>query len=109
MINFSITDSAAHKMKEVLNTLQDPPQMLRVSIQGGGCAGFQYRFDIETEEDEGDTRFEKNGVTVLIDPISAVYLNDAVLDYESGLMESRFVLRNPHAKTTCGCGQSFTG
>lgn len=109
MINFNITDAAASKLMEVLNTLSDPPEMLRVAIQGGGCAGFQYRFDVETQEDEGDMRFERSGATVLIDPISAGYLGEAVLDYESGLMESRFVLKNPHAKSTCGCGMSFTG
>lgn len=109
MINFAITDAAADKLMDILNTLQDPPQMLRVSIQGGGCAGFEYRFDIETEEEPGDMKFEKNGAVVIIDPISATYLIDAKLDYESELMGSRFVLKNPNAKTTCGCGQSFAG
>lgn len=109
MIDFDITDNAVDKLMDVLNTLKSPPEMLRVAIQGGGCAGFQYRFDVETEQEEGDLRFEKNGAVVLIDPVSAGYLSGSVLDYESGLMESRFVLKNPHVKTTCGCGMSFTG
>ena len=109
MIDFSISDAAADKLMDILNTLQDPPQMLRVSIRGGGCAGFEYQFDVDTQEEPGDMRFEKNGAVVLIDPISAPYLEQARLDYEAELMGSRFVLKNPNAKTTCGCGQSFAG
>ena len=109
MIDFSISDAAADKLMDILNTLQDPPQMLRVSIRGGGCAGFEYQFDVETQEESGDMRFEKNGAVVLIDPISAPYLEQARLDYEAELMGSRFVLKNPNAKSTCGCGQSFAG
>lgn len=109
MINFTISDAAADKLMDVLNTLKESPEMLRVSIQGGGCAGFEYLFEVETQPEADDYRFEKNGATVLVDPISAPYLAGAELDYASSLMESRFVLRNPNAKTTCGCGQSFAG
>ena len=108
-IDFSITDTAADKLMDVLDTLKEPPQMLRLSIAGGGCAGFEYKFDIETQVEDGDMTFERNGAKVVIDPVSGAYLHGAKLDYESSLMESRFTLRNPNAKTTCGCGQSFTG
>lgn len=109
MTNFSITEAAATKLQHVLDLKATPPQMLRVSIRGGGCAGFEYQFDIEQEAEDTDQRFEKDGAVVLIDPLSGQYLEGAVLDYESELFGARFVLRNPNAKTTCGCGSSFAG
>lgn len=107
MIDFTITDAAASKLLDVLDTKQQPPQMLRVSIKGGGCAGFEYQFEAETQEEEGDYRFEHAGATVLIDPISGAYLQGSVLDYSAEKFDARFVLRNPNAQTTCGCGNSF--
>ena len=107
MMDFTISDSAADKLMDVLDMTVTPPQSLRISIKGGGCAGFEYQFDIETAQEEGDLRFEKNAAIVLIDPISAPYLEGATLDYVAEKFDARFVLRNPKAQTTCGCGQSF--
>lgn len=107
MIDFTITEAAADKLMDVLDVTQQPPQMLRVSIKGGGCAGFEYQFDIDTHQEEGDYRFEQGGAVVLIDPISGAYLQGAQLDYIAEKFDARFVLKNPNAQTTCGCGQSF--
>lgn len=109
MIDFDITEAAADKLMDVLDTTKTPPDMMRVSIRGGGCAGFEYQFEIEKNVEEGDYRFEKGGATILIDPVSGAYLHGAELDYVSQMFDSRFVLRNPNAKTTCGCGSSFAG
>ena len=109
MIDFSISEAAADKLMDILDTTRDPPQMLRVSIRGGGCAGFEYQFDIENAIEGDDYRFEKGGATILIDPVSGAYLQGAELDYVSQMFDARFVLKNPNAKTTCGCGSSFAG
>lgn len=109
MIEFKITEAAADKLMDLLNTQGDNPDMLRVSIRGGGCAGFEYQFEVDKNKEADDYTFEQGGATIIIDPVSGAYLHGAQLDYESHLFESRFVLRNPNAKTTCGCGQSFTG
>jgi len=81
---------------------------LRVAIEGGGCSGFQYAFELEEEIGDDDLRATKEGVTWVVDPVSAAYLQGAEVDYEEGLQGARFVVRNPNAKTTCGCGSSFT-
>ena len=107
MIEFTITDAAGDKLLDVLDLNQQPPQMLRVSIKGGGCAGFEYQFEIDTQQEEGDYRFEHGAAVVLVDPISGNYLNGAHLDYIAEKFDARFVLKNPNAQTTCGCGQSF--
>ena len=104
-MNFSITSDAADKLLDQLNVAGG--QMLRVSIRGGGCAGFEYQFEVETAEEEGDFVFEHSGVRVVIDPVSAPYLTGSTLDYVSQMFDSRFVLKNPNSSTTCGCGQSF--
>lgn len=101
------TDSAAGKVKELINEEGNPGLMLRVFINGGGCSGFQYGFTFEEEAKEDDTRVSKNDVTLLIDPLSFQYLVGAEIDYTEGLQGSQFVIRNPNAKTTCGCGSSF--
>lgn len=107
MINFDITDAAADKLLDVLDLSKN--EKLRVFIIGGGCAGFEYGFNVEKNQEEGDYFFEKNKAPVLIDPISGAYLNGAILDYVSEAFSSKFVLKNPNAKSTCGCGNSFTG
>lgn len=101
------TDSAAGKVKELINEEGNPNLMLRVFINGGGCSGFQYGFTFEEEVGDGDTKVVKNDVTLLIDPLSYQYLVGAEIDYTEGLQGSQFVIRNPNAKTTCGCGSSF--
>lgn len=104
-LNFSISEPAGDKLLDVLDLSKD--QKLRISIRGGGCAGFEYQFDIEDNQEEGDFRFEKSGAVVLIDPISAPYLEGSELDYVAEMFGAKFVLKNPNAKTTCGCGSSF--
>lgn len=83
--------------------------MMRISIKGGGCAGFEYQFEIDKNVEQDDYRFEKGGATILIDPISGAYLHGAELDYVQQMFNQQFTLRNPNAKTTCGCGSSFAG
>ena len=102
------TDSAANKVRELIEEEGNPALKLRVFITGGGCAGFQYGFTIDEVVAEDDTQFEKNGVTLLIDAMSYQYLVGAEIDYTEGLEGSQFIIRNPNATTTCGCGSSFS-
>ena len=101
------TDSAARKVKELIEEEKNPALMLRVFVSGGGCSGFQYGFTFEENASEDDTRVEKNGVTLLIDPLSFQYLAGAEIDFQEGVQGAQFVIKNPNAKTTCGCGSSF--
>ena len=101
------TDAAASKVGELLREEENPALKLRVFIQGGGCSGFQYGFTFDESEEEGDTRIEKGGVTLLVDPMSIQYLMGAEIDYKEDLNGAQFVIRNPNAQTTCGCGSSF--
>ena len=101
------TSAAAAKVGSLIEEEGNPGLMLRVYIQGGGCSGFQYCFTFDEEEKEGDTRVETDGVTLLIDPMSLQYLSGAEVDYTEGLQGAQFVIRNPNATTTCGCGSSF--
>ncbi len=101
------TESAAEKVKELIDEEGNPDLKLRVFINGGGCSGFQYGFTFEEEANEDDTSVEKGGVTLLVDPLSFQYLVGAEIDYTEGLQGSQFVIKNPNAKTTCGCGSSF--
>ena len=102
------TDSAAQKVKELVEEEKNPALMLRVFVSGGGCSGFQYGFTFDETEQEGDTKVVKNGVTLLIDPMSFQYLVGAEIDYKEGVDGAQFVIKNPQAKTTCGCGSSFS-
>jgi len=102
------TDSAANKVKELIEEEGNPGLKLRVFVTGGGCSGFQYGFTFDEETNEDDTTMEKNGVTLLIDPMSYQYLVGAEIDYSEGLEGSQFVIRNPNATSTCGCGSSFS-
>lgn len=103
-----VTESAARKVKELIEQESNPELKLRVFIQGGGCSGFQYGFTFDDQVNEDDTRVEKEGVTFLIDPMSFQYLVGAEIDYQEGLQGAQFVLKNPNAKTSCGCGSSFS-
>lgn len=102
------TDNAAGKVKELIEEEGNPALKLRVFVTGGGCSGFQYGFTFDEEVAEDDTSMEKNGVTLLIDPMSYQYLLGAEIDFTEGLEGSQFVIRNPNATSTCGCGSSFS-
>jgi iron-sulfur cluster insertion protein len=102
------TNAAATKVSALIQAEGNPNLMLRVFIQGGGCSGFQYGFSFDEEEKEGDTRVDTDGVTMLVDPMSLQYLMGAEVDYTESLQGSQFVIRNPNATTTCGCGSSFS-
>ena len=102
------TDNAANKVKELIEEEGNPSLKLRVFVTGGGCSGFQYGFTVDEEVNEDDTTMEKNGVMLLIDPMSYQYLVGAEIDYSEGLEGSQFVIRNPNASSTCGCGSSFS-
>jgi iron-sulfur cluster insertion protein len=102
------TDAAAHKVKTLIDEEGDDSLMLRVFISGGGCSGFQYGFTFDQAETDGDTVVENLGVKLLIDPMSIQYLTGAEIDYSEGLEGAQFVIRNPNAQTTCGCGSSFS-
>jgi iron-sulfur cluster insertion protein len=102
------TDAAAFKVKGLLEEEQNPNLMLRVFISGGGCSGFQYGFTFDEAMGDGDTVVENQGVKLLIDPMSFQYLVGAEIDYTEGLEGAQFVIRNPNAVTTCGCGSSFS-
>lgn len=102
------TDNAANKVKELIEEEGSPDLKLRVFVSGGGCSGFQYGFTFEEEVNEDDTQVQKGTVTLLIDPMSLQYLTGAEIDYQDNLQGSQFVIRNPNAETTCGCGSSFS-
>lgn len=102
------TETAASKVGELIAEENNPELKLRVYVTGGGCSGFQYGFTFDEEVNEDDTLVVKNGVTVLVDSMSVQYLNGAEIDYTDGLQGSQFVIRNPNASTTCGCGSSFS-
>ncbi len=101
-------DAAANKVKALIENEGNDELLLRVFVTGGGCSGFQYGFTFDDEVAEDDTRVENQGVAMVVDPMSFQYLLGSEVDYEEGLEGSRFVIRNPSAKTTCGCGSSFS-
>ncbi len=102
------TDAAARKVSELIEEEDNPDLMLRVFVAGGGCSGFQYGFTFDEKIEEGDSSVENNGVTLVVDPMSVQYLMGAEIDYKEDLQGAQFVIRNPNASTTCGCGSSFT-
>ena len=102
------SDAAAHKVKDLLDEEDNPNLMLRVFVSGGGCSGFQYGFTFDENLNDGDTMVENCGVKLLVDPMSYQYLLGAEIDYSQGLEGEQFVIRNPNATTTCGCGSSFS-
>jgi iron-sulfur cluster insertion protein len=105
-INF--TDAAATKVSELIKEEDNPDLMLRVFVAGGGCSGFQYGFTFDDSKEDGDSSIENQGVTLVVDPMSVQYLIGAEIDYKEDLQGAQFVIRNPNATTTCGCGSSFT-
>jgi len=102
------TDAAAKKVHELIQDEDNPDLMLRVFISGGGCSGFQYGFTFDEKTEEGDSSVENQGVTLVVDPMSVQYLMGAEIDYKEDLQGAQFIIRNPNATTTCGCGSSFS-
>jgi len=105
-INF--TDNAVKKVKDLILEEGTPELKLRVYVSGGGCSGMQYGFTFEESVNEDDTKVEKDNVMLLIDPMSLQYLTGAEIDYQDNVQGSQFVIKNPNATTTCGCGSSFS-
>jgi iron-sulfur cluster insertion protein len=102
------TDAAASKVAELIAEEGNPELKLRVFVQGGGCSGFQYGFTFDEIVNEDDTTMTKNGVSLLIDAMSYQYLTGAEIDYKDDLQGAQFVIKNPNATSTCGCGSSFS-
>ncbi|MGO3890624.1 MAG: iron-sulfur cluster insertion protein ErpA [Paenalcaligenes sp.] len=102
------SDSAVEKVRELLLEEGNPDLKLRVFVQGGGCSGFQYGFTFDDVVNDDDTTVDKSGVQLLIDPMSFQYLVGAEIDYKDDIDGAQFVIRNPNASTTCGCGSSFS-
>lgn len=102
------TDNAAEKVRQLIEEEGNDALKLRVFVSGGGCSGFQYGFTFEEQAQEDDTAMEKNGVTLLIDPMSYQYLVGAEIDYQESVEGAQFVIKNPNATSTCGCGSSFS-
>jgi len=104
----TITANALYKISDILAEENNPLIKLRTFVQGGGCSGFNYGFTLDEEQNEDDFVIEESGVTVLVDSMSMQYLQGATIDYKEELAGSNFVINNPNATTTCGCGSSFS-
>ena len=104
----TLTDKALSRVQRLLSEAEDGDMKLRVFVTGGGCSGFQYGFTFDSLVADDDSVIELDGVTVLVDALSGQYIHGSEVDYQEGLAGSRFVLNNPSAKTTCGCGASFS-
>ena len=102
------SDNAANKVRQLIEEEGNPGLKLRVFVTGGGCSGFQYGFTFDEVQNDDDSVMEKNGVRLLIDPMSYQYLSGAEIDYSEGLEGAQFVIKNPNATSTCGCGSSFS-
>ncbi len=102
------SDAAAEKIYELLQDQENPSMMFRVFIIGGGCSGFSYGFRFEEELEDGDVSIKNKGVTLIVDPLSIQYLMGAEVDFEVTLQAAQFIVHNPNAKSTCGCGSSFS-
>jgi iron-sulfur cluster assembly accessory protein len=107
MAGVTVSERAARRIGEIL-TSEAPGTMLRVSVEGGGCSGFQYRFDMEKTREPDDFVISRNGATVLIDPVSLRYLEGAEIDFVDDLIGASFKIANPNATASCGCGTSFS-
>lgn len=104
----TITDSAKYKIQDIIAEENNPKLKLRMFVQGGGCSGFTYGFTLDEDQNDDDFTLEAGSVNVIIDSMSAMYIQDATIDYVETLMESSFKITNPNATTTCGCGSSFS-
>lgn len=108
MTKINLTCAAIDKIKSILQEENDPELKLRIFVEGGGCSGMQYGFTLDTSIQEDDILIENDSITVLVDPISSQYLENAEIDYVDDISGSSFKIKNPNAQTTCGCGSSFT-
>lgn len=106
-VPLDFTPAAAAKVGELIGEEGNAELKLRVYISGGGCSGFQYGFEFDEEQAEDDVAIKRDGAVLLVDPLSLQYLHGAIVDYSESLQGAQFVIRNPNAKTTCGCGSSF--
>ena len=102
------SENATSKVRDLIREEGNPDLQLRIYVSGGGCSGFQYGFAFEESSESEDIVIENQGVRLLIDPVSLQYLNGAEVDFQDGLEGSRFIIKNPNAKSTCGCGSSFS-
>jgi iron-sulfur cluster assembly accessory protein len=107
MDNVTVTERAARRIGEILGK-EEPGAMLRVSVEGGGCSGFQYKFDVERAREPDDVVIERDGAVVLIDQVSLGFLNGSQIDFVDDLIGAAFKIENPNATASCGCGTSFT-
>jgi iron-sulfur cluster assembly accessory protein len=107
MTDLTMTERAAKKICQILKA-EPSGAMLRLSVLGGGCSGFQYKFDVENAKADDDVMIERDGVTMLIDPVSLQYLAGSEVDFVDDLIGASFKVNNPQAKTSCGCGTSFS-
>lgn len=107
-VPIQFSEAAAKKVATLLAEEENPNLKLRVYVTGGGCSGFQYGFTFDEKVNDGDTQIEKNGVCMIVDSMSLQYLVGGTVDYIEGLEGSRFLVNNPNAETTCGCGASFS-
>jgi len=105
--DITMTERAARKIGEILRS-EPSGAMLRLSVMGGGCSGFQYKFDVDRDQAEDDILIARDGITVLVDPVSLEYLAGSEIDYVDGLIGAAFKVNNPKAKASCGCGTSFS-
>ena len=105
--SISVSDSAAKRISEIVAS-EPENTMLRISVEGGGCSGFQYKFDLVQSRDDDDLAIEKNGIVVLVDQISVSYMEGSVIDFVDDLIGAAFQVRNPNATAGCGCGTSFS-
>jgi iron-sulfur cluster insertion protein len=103
-----ITNSAVEKIKDIIAEENNPSLFLRMFVQGGGCSGFSYGFTLDEAQTEDDFTIEKDGVSIMVDSMSFQYLSGATVDYKEDLQGSQFVIKNPNAQSTCGCGSSFS-
>ena len=106
--DLSISDQAVERINQLLATKDNPDLMLRVYIQGGGCSGFQYGFQFDESQQEDDIAIEQSGIKLVVDMLSLQYLGGAEIDFKDDIMGSRFLVNNPNASATCGCGSSFS-
>nr|WP_223577648.1 iron-sulfur cluster insertion protein ErpA [Kangiella taiwanensis] len=107
-MSITVTDAASKKVRQLIEEEENQELKLRVFVTGGGCSGFQYGFTFDENQKENDMTIEQDGVKILVDSLSFQYLMGSEVDYTEGLQGSRFIINNPQAKTTCGCGSSFS-
>jgi iron-sulfur cluster insertion protein len=105
--NIALSESAAKQINQITAS-QATAKFLRISVEGGGCSGFSYKFDLTADAADDDLKIEKDGATVLIDPMSAEFMSDSVIDYVDQLIGASFQIKNPNATAACGCGTSFS-